>query len=112
MKPAVELTAREWNTVHAIARDLARDVDRNELGKAVAYLRRTRSKEKFLKLLAQLPQSDYIRRSNQTQKYFERIERTCRQHLAGASDEKALAIVAWAFRLLTFYQAEQEKVKF
>jgi hypothetical protein len=92
-----------------MARDLARDVDRNELGKVVTYLRRTRSREKFLQLLDRLPQSVYIRRSNRTQTYFRRIAKTCRSHLANVSDEKALALVGWAFRLMTYYQAEQEK---
>ncbi|HLB48423.1 MAG TPA: hypothetical protein VJL59_15565 [Anaerolineales bacterium] len=109
MKPGVELSGQDWKTVDTMARDLARDVDRNELGKAVAYFRRTRSKGKFLELLKRLPSSDYIRRSNRTQQYFRRTEQACRQHLAAAGDEKALAIVTWAFRLMAFYQSENEQ---
>lgn len=109
MNPRVELTAKDWERVHAIARELSVDVDRNELGKAVTYFRLTRSKDKFLKLLVRLPKSDYTRRSRRTQGYFHRIEETCRQSLGGVTDERALTIVMWALRMMTFYQAESEK---
>ena len=47
----MELTAQDWDRAHAIARDLAVDVDRNELGKAVTFFRLHRDKEKFLTLI-------------------------------------------------------------
>lgn len=101
----MELTAQDWGRVHAIAQDLAVDVDRNELGKAVTFFQLHKDKEKFLKLLERLPRSEYIR-SGRTQGYFERIHRTCRRYLAGVGDEQALQIVSWAFRLMTYYEAE------
>ncbi len=101
----MELTAQDWDRAHAIARELAVDVDRNELGKAVTFFRLHKDKEKFLKLLERLPRSEYIR-SGRTRGYFERIHRTCRRYLAGADNERALRIVSWAFRLMTYYEAE------
>jgi hypothetical protein len=51
----MELTARDWDRVHAIAKDLAVDVDRNELMKTITFFRLHRDKEKFLALLERLP---------------------------------------------------------
>ena len=100
------LTKQEWETVHTLARDLARDVDRNELGKVVAYFRLEKSRDKFLELLERLPESPLTRRSGKTRRYYERIGGVCRGHLQDVSDEKALEMVAWAFRLVTYYAAE------
>jgi hypothetical protein len=100
------LTTQEWKTVHTLARDLARDVDRNELGKVVAYFRLEKSRDRFLELLERLPKSPLMRRSKKTRHYYERIGDTCQQHLQDVPDEKALEMVAWAFRLVTYYAAQ------
>ena len=100
----MELTSEEWHKAEQMARDLARDVDRNELGKVVSYFKRVRDKEKFLTLLGRLPSSANIR-SGRTQGYLRRIAGVCERHLADVeSDRRALAIVAWAFRLMTYDQ--------
>jgi len=100
----VDLTTEEWRKAEAIARDLARDVDRNELGKMVSYFQRVKDKERFLKLLQRLPRTRNIR-SMRTQRYLERIASVCQQHLADVPhDKRALTIVAWAFRLMTYEQ--------
>ena len=100
------LTEQEWKTVHTLAHNLARDVDRNELGKVVTYFRLEGSLAKFLELLERLPESPLMRRSGKTRRYHERIRDTCRRHLQGIPDKKALEMVAWAFRLVTYYAAE------
>lgn len=100
------LVEREWKTVHTLARDLARDVDRNELGKVVTYFRLEKSRDRFLELLERLPESPLTRRSGRTRRYYERIRDICRQHLQGVPDKKALEMVAWAFRLVTYYAAQ------
>jgi hypothetical protein len=100
------LTQQEWQTVHALARDLAGDVDRNEVGKVVAYFRLEKSRDRFLELLERLPASPMMRRSGRTRGYYQRIGQACRRHLQGVPDAKALEMVAWAFRLMTFYGAQ------
>jgi hypothetical protein len=100
----VVLNSKEWEIVRALAQALAHDVDRNELGKVVSYFQRTRSKDKFLKLLERLPRSGYTR-SRRTRGYLKHIEKACRQHLEPISDDRrALSIVSWSFRLMTYYQ--------
>ena len=100
------LTDQEWKTVHTLAHDLARDVDRNELGKVVAYFRLEKSTDRFLELLTRLPESPLTRRSGKTRRYYERIQAICYKCLQGMPDKKALEMVAWVFRLVTYYAAE------
>lgn len=100
------LTAQEWKTVHQLAEDLAKDVDRNELGKVTAYFRLERKRDRFLTLLERLPESPLTRRSGKTRRYYERISQACRRHLQGVPDKKALEMVSWAFRLMTYYGAQ------
>lgn len=100
----ITLTDREWDIARALARELAPNVDRNELGKAVSYFQRVRSKTKFLKLLNRLPNSGYSR-SRRTRDYLNRIAAACQRHLEPVSDDdRALSIVSWSFRLLTHHQ--------
>jgi hypothetical protein len=102
----MELNQAEWVKADAIARELALDVDRNELGKIVAYAHRTRDTAKILALVESLPRSGYVR-SGRTRGYLERIARVLRRELAGLEGERALAVLAWAFRLMTTYQTEK-----
>lgn len=105
----MELTEKDWKTVDSIAQTLAgQGVDRNELGKAMSYLRQTRDKAKFLDLLTRLPDSDYIR-SKRTKNYFKNIHRTLEYHLHSLDDARALAVVGWAFRMMTYQKFESEK---
>jgi hypothetical protein len=102
----MELNQKDWVKAETIARELAHDVDRNELGKIVAYAQRTRDTGKILALVERLPHSGYVR-SGQTQGYLRRIATTLRRELTGLEGPRAHAILAWAFRLLSTYQTEQ-----
>jgi len=102
----IVLTRDEWAAADALARELAPDVDRNELGKVISYFQRTRSKEKLFELLKRLPRSGYVR-SKRTRGYLTRIAGACRRHLRGVEeDRRALAVLGWSFRLMTRYQTE------
>lgn len=101
----MELDKRDWNRVKAIARDLAVDVDRNELGKIVAYAQRVKDTEKVLRLVERLPRSGYVR-SGRTRGYLERIGGVLRRELAGMDGERSRTVLGWAFRLMTYYQME------
>lgn len=102
----IVLTRREWAAADALARELAPDVDRNELGKVISYFQRTKSKEKLFELLERLPRSGYVR-SKRTSEYLRRIAGACRRHLRVVEgDRRALAVLGWSFRLMTRYQTE------
>jgi len=99
-----ELTSAEWRKADAIARDLAVDVDRNELGKIISYFQRLKDKGKLLELLRRLPDSGYVH-SARTRGYLARIAGVCNEHLAGVQDnDTALSILGWSFRLMTYHQ--------
>jgi hypothetical protein len=103
----IVLTRQEFDVADALARELAPDVDRNELGKVISYFQRTRSKEKLFDLLDRLPRSGYVR-SKRTRNYLSRIAEACRRHLRGVKgDRRALAVLGWSFRLMTRYQADR-----
>jgi hypothetical protein len=102
----VVLSREEWKIAEALARELAPNVDRNELGKVLAYFHRVRNKDKFFKLLERLPRSGYVR-SNQTRDYLNRIADACQKHLRSVKDDRhALAVLGWSFRLMTHYQTQ------
>lgn|GEM_PF-1917343 len=101
-----ELSKREWVKVEAIARALAQDVDRNELGKIVAYARQVHDTDRVLKLVERLPRSGYVR-SGRTRGYLERIAGVLRRELSGMDGEQSQRVLAWAFRLMTAYQTEK-----
>jgi hypothetical protein len=102
----VELTSAEWAKADAIARELAVDVDRNELGKIVAYAHRAPDVAHILDLVERLPQTGYVR-SSRTKGYLQRIGVALRRELKGLEGRRALAVLCWAFRLMTMYQTEQ-----
>jgi hypothetical protein len=101
----MELNKAEWAKAETIARELARDVDRNELGKIVSYAHRNRNTQDIMALVETLPHSGYVR-SQRTRGYLERIAEVLRRELAGMEGEHALWVLTWAFRLLTTYQTE------
>ncbi|TEU18857.1 MAG: hypothetical protein E3J21_05055 [Anaerolineales bacterium] len=108
-KEPIVLTRQEFAVADALARELAPDVDRNELGKVISYFQRTRSREKLFDLLDRLPRSGYVR-SKRTRDYLRRIAEACRRHLRGVEgDRRALAVLGWSFRLMTRYQTETGK---
>jgi hypothetical protein len=103
---SIVLTRSEWAAADALARELAPDVDRNELGKVISYFQRTRSREKLFALLERLPRSGYVR-SRRTRDYLSRIAGACRRHLRNVEgDLRALAVMEWGFRLMTRYQTQ------
>ena len=98
---------QDWTAAEEIARELSPYVDRNELGKVVNYFQRVRDKERFFELLNRLPKSGYTR-SRKTREYLDRIRDVCQRHLEPITDDgQALAIVSWAFRLVSHYQTVQ-----
>ncbi|MCP4424801.1 MAG: hypothetical protein GY803_09935 [Chloroflexi bacterium] len=103
---ALELTADEWQRAQDLAQALAKDVDRNEFGKIVAYLQRTGDVGKVETLLRRLPNTNFIR-SRRTEGYLLRIEKTWKRYLRGLDNERALLVASWAFRLMTYYQDQR-----
>lgn len=102
----MELSQADWTRAETIARELAKDVDRNELGKIVAYARRVQGDPaRILELVEALPKSGYVR-SRRTRGYLQRIATVLSRQLAGLEGERALLVLAWAFRLMTTYQTE------
>ncbi len=103
----LELSQEEWSKAWAIARALAPNVDRNEVAKVLTYLRRQRGrrggKARFLRLLERLPNSGYIR-SRRTRGYFEQIRDVCRRELADLPEDRAVLVLGWAFRLMTYHK--------
>lgn len=99
------LNKNDWAKADAIARELASDVDRNELGKVVAYAHRVRNTRKIIDLTARLASSGYAR-SGRTRSYLGRIASVLRRQLAGLDNERAITVLAWAFRMMTTYQTE------
>ena len=93
----------DWARADRIARELAQNTDRNELGKVISFFQRNKDKTKFLKLLERLPASGYVR-SKQTQNYFAQIRDVCTRELDKVPAERAIEILAWAFRRMTYYQ--------
>lgn len=108
---ADELTDAQWDTTHAIARQLVLDgTDVNELRKAIAYLRANLERDKagkqffdYLKLLVRHGNS--IGHSNRTIDYYRSLDAICSQHLDSYQDNapKMLLILSWAARLVRYY---------
>jgi hypothetical protein len=101
-----ELSRAEWDRAEAIARELAADVDRNELGKVVTYALRVKDVDKVMTLVERLPRSGYVR-SGRTRGYLQRIGAALRQGLAGLPGERAMLVLAWSFRLMTWQQTQR-----
>ena len=83
-----EPTTDEWNKAEVIARALAEDVDRNELGKIVSYAHRVRDTSAVLDLVHRLPRSGYVR-SGRTRGYLERIDQVLQHELSGLAGARA-----------------------
>jgi hypothetical protein len=109
------LTNAQWQAAHAIARDLViAEVDVNELGKAIAYLRSAINRDaatagtQFFKFLATLVRSgNQIGHSGRTIGYYHAVDKACNTHLnSAASDAQSLLqILGWATRLMRYYKA-------
>lgn len=108
------LTNAQWQIAHEIARDLvASEMDVNELGKAIAYLRSAISRDsssagsQFFKFLSTLVKSgNAIGHSGKTIGYYRNLDKACNTHLKNAiSDAQSmLQILGWAARLMRYYK--------
>ncbi|NEP85119.1 MAG: hypothetical protein F6K39_47730 [Okeania sp. SIO3B3] len=102
----MKLSKDEWKKAKTIARALAHDTDRNELGKIVTYARSTYNIKQIMALVDALPRSGYVR-SKRTQGYLQKIANVLHRKLKGLLDKQARFILGWSFRLLTTYQLKQ-----
>lgn len=98
----LELTPDEWQRADALARELAKNTDRNEFGKIVTYMRRVRDPQRVLKLLERLPRANY-NHSRRTKEYFAHIRQAYGRYLNQLPQERAVLVASWAFRLTTYY---------
>ncbi|MEB3181617.1 MAG: hypothetical protein VKL59_21670 [Nostocaceae cyanobacterium] len=106
------LSETQWQIAHNIAITLVKEnVDVNELGKAIAYLRtiinQPNAGAKFFKYLKTLVSNGrQIGHSSKTTDYYRSIERTCNQYLQPeqANAEVILVILGWAARLMRYYK--------
>lgn len=93
MQVKTELTEAQWQIADAIARTLVlANTDVNELRKAISYLRTYANQgqggAKFFAYLKTLVcNGNRIGHSKRTTEYYERIEATCSQYLAGYKDD-------------------------
>jgi len=101
----MELTERERQTADALARAMAPRVDANEVGKVLAFWRRWRDPQKVFALIERLPNSGLVR-TGRTRGYYEAMGRAFNQHLRDVRPEVFGAVLAWAFRLMRYYQLE------
>ncbi|MBZ8181453.1 hypothetical protein [Oscillatoria salina] len=108
----VDLNEIQWQVAHNMAQKLVlKEVDENELKKAIAYLRFSQNKENagknffdYLQTLARNGRK--IGHSGRTLDYYRSMEAICRENLRGYQDnvEVMLQILGWAFRLTKYYQ--------
>jgi len=94
----------------ALARDL-RDaqVDYNEAQKALAYLRINRDGQGYFAYLRAIVQNGrVVIRSNQTIGYYRNLLELSERHLRNLPPEDMTATLAWAIRLLRYYEKVPE----
>ena len=94
----------------ALARDL-RDaqVDHNEAQKALAYLRINRDGQAYFAYLQAIVQNgQVVIRSNKTIGYYRNLLELSRRHLRNLPPEDMTATLAWAIRLLRYYEEVPE----
>ncbi len=101
----MELTERERRIADALARAMALHVDANEVGKVLAFWRRWRDPQKVFALLERLPNSGLVR-TGRTRGYYQAMHRAFNQYLRNIRPEAFGAVLAWAFRLMRYYQLE------
>jgi hypothetical protein len=101
-----ELTSR----AALLAADLAgAHVDINEAQKALAYLRKARTPERFFDYLRAIVRDGRaVIRSNQTLDYYRELLAACERHLRGMDAAEMAQTLGWAVRLLRYYRAFPE----
>ncbi len=101
----MELTERDRQVANSLAQAMAPHVDANEVGKVLAFWRRWRDPQKVFALLERLPDSGLVR-TGRTRSYYQAMYRAFNQHLRNVRPEVFGAVLAWAFRLMRYYQLE------
>lgn len=108
------MTEADWQIAHAIAQTLVQqEMDVNELGKAIAYLRFAIQQNpenagtqffKYLKTL--VSQGKSIGHSGKTPEYYRNLDKACSSHLQPyqAKPLILLHILGWTARLIRYYQ--------
>jgi hypothetical protein len=101
-----ELTSR----AALLAADLAgARVDINEAQKALAYLRKAKTPERFFDYLRAIVRDGRaVIRSNQTIEYYRNLQTACERHLRGMDVAEMAQTLGWAVRLLRYYRAFPE----
>lgn len=99
----MKITPGRLDLADEMAQDMAPDVDRNELGKVVAFYRRWPDPQRVFDLLEMLPDSGHLY-SGRTKGYYRAIARACRRHLSNVDPETFGVVLGWSFRLLTYHQ--------
>jgi hypothetical protein len=108
-----DLTDSQWQTAHAIARQIVQnDANAGELKKAMAYLRTCANAPdggtQFFKYLGNLVAGgDRIGHSKRTVDYHRGLNETCVKYLKPLQDTPLvmLEILGWSGRLISYYQA-------
>jgi hypothetical protein len=108
-------------TAATLARDLAaRDIDPNAVAQACTYLRvllnragtSEREQQQALRTwwrwldMVSGRGADAVVRSNRTVRYFQTTRSVCQTHLSKLQPQTALKTLAWAIRLLRYYQSD------
>jgi|GEM_PF-3560578 len=109
-KLTMQITDQNMRLSQQIARALyQREVDTNEVHKALQFLVAQESGSEFFTFLQILQRSgSIVVRSNRTLDYYATIYQVCQQYLRAYQDDaKRMAyILGWAIRLMPFYRLE------
>ncbi len=108
---SVDLSPQYWDLAHGIAMTLVKaDTDVNELSKTIAYLRSVAhhadAGSRFFKFTSELVREHRLHRTQQTRRYYQVIDETCKNYLESLKDKPAemLQILGWAARLMRYYK--------
>ncbi len=108
---SVDLSPQYWDLAHGIAMTLVKaDTDVNELSKSIAYLRSVAhhadAGSRFFKFTSELVREHRFHRTQQTRRYYQLIDETCKDYLEPLKDKPAemLQILGWAARLMRYYK--------
>ncbi|MFS8806744.1 hypothetical protein NW837_04680 [Synechococcus sp. R6-10] len=111
LSDTVDLSPQSWDLAHGIAMTLAKErVDVNELSKCIAYLRSVAhhpdAGSRFFRFTGELVRETGLCRTQQTRRYYQLIDETCKRYLQPLQDRPAemLQILGWAARLACYYK--------
>lgn len=108
------MTEADWEVAHTIAQTLVQqEMDVNELGKAIAYLRfaiqqnpKNAGTQFFNYLKTLVKQGKSIGHSGKTPEYYRNLDKACRSHLQPyqAKPLILLHVLGWTARLIRYYK--------